>query len=153
LIRKEKNNFNFDPSGIVIIDEPETHLHLEMQYEILPILTSFFPNVQFVVASHSPAVISSLKNVMIFDLSSKQTGSKDMVSSSFAEIMTTHLGLDNQFSNVADEILKNIDDAFNAKDTFTLKQLLIDNEQYLSISLRLEIESRINHLKSLTEEE
>jgi len=153
LIRKEKNNFNFDPSGIVIIDEPETHLHLEMQYEILPILTSFFPNIQFVVASHSPAVISSIKNVMIFDLTSKQTGSKDMVSSSFVEIMTTHLGLDNQFSNVADEILKNIDDAFKAKDTFTLKQLLIDNEQYLSISLRLEIESRINHLKSLTEEE
>ncbi|MFZ1787475.1 MAG: AAA family ATPase, partial [Saprospiraceae bacterium] len=33
LIRKQTKNFEFNPPGIVLIDEPETHFHIEMQYE------------------------------------------------------------------------------------------------------------------------
>jgi len=68
---------NFDnalyPHGIVFLDEPETHLHLEMQYEVLPLLTNLFPNIQFIVATHSPAIISSLKDATVYDLSSQNS--------------------------------------------------------------------------------
>ena len=41
-------------SGIVLIDEVDKHLHITLQKEVLPKLFNLFPNVQFVVSSHSP---------------------------------------------------------------------------------------------------
>ena len=41
-------------SGIVLIDEVDKHLHITLQKEILPKLFSLFPNLQFIVSSHSP---------------------------------------------------------------------------------------------------
>lgn len=41
-------------SGIVLIDEIEKHLHIRLQKEVLPILIGLFPNVQFIISSHSP---------------------------------------------------------------------------------------------------
>ena len=58
----------YDKSGIVLIDEPETHLHLALQRQIMPILTKLFPNVQFIVATHSPFILSSLPNAVAYDL-------------------------------------------------------------------------------------
>lgn len=60
----------FDVPGIAMIDEVETHLHIELQKQILPFLTSFFPNVQFIVTTHSPFVLTSLADAVCFDLSS-----------------------------------------------------------------------------------
>ena len=54
--------------GIVLIDEIETHLHLELQRSILPFLTEMFPNLQFIVTTHSPFVVNSLENAAIYDL-------------------------------------------------------------------------------------
>jgi energy-coupling factor transporter ATP-binding protein EcfA2 len=56
--------------GIVLIDEIETHLHIELQKLILPFLTEFFPNIQFVVTTHSPFVLTSLPDAVVFDLQS-----------------------------------------------------------------------------------
>lgn len=61
----------FDMEGIVLVDEIETHLHLELQKEILPILTKFFPNIQFIITTHSPFILSSLDNAVIYDLENK----------------------------------------------------------------------------------
>lgn len=54
--------------GVVIIDEIDLHLHPELQSEILSILTSIFPKVQFIVSSHSPSVISSVRKENILEL-------------------------------------------------------------------------------------
>lgn len=48
-------------SGIVLIDEIELHLHPAWQQTVLRSLTKIFPNVQFIVTTHSPQVISSVK--------------------------------------------------------------------------------------------
>ena len=63
-----QRSFHFNLPGIVIIDEIETHLHLELQRTILPFLTTFFPNIQFIVTSHSPFILNSIDNVVIYDL-------------------------------------------------------------------------------------
>jgi len=55
-------------SAIVLIDEIETHLHVELQKRALPFLTRMFPSVQFIVATHSPFVITSLSNAVVYDL-------------------------------------------------------------------------------------
>lgn len=46
--------------GIVLVDEVDLHLHPRWQAHILGDLAAAFPNVQFVVTTHSPAVISSV---------------------------------------------------------------------------------------------
>ena len=74
IMRMEKHTggvFRFDLPGIVLIDEIETHLHIDLQRMILPFLTTFFPNVQFIVSTHSPFILSSLENVVIYDLENK----------------------------------------------------------------------------------
>lgn len=58
----------FNSPGIVLIDEVETHLHLQLQKEILPLLTTLFPNIQFIVTTHSPFVLNSLPNATAYDL-------------------------------------------------------------------------------------
>ncbi|CAK0743367.1 hypothetical protein CCP3SC1_130016 [Gammaproteobacteria bacterium] len=60
----------YDMAGVVLIDEIETHLHIELQKQILPFLTSFFPHLQFIVTSHSPFVLNSLADAVVFDLES-----------------------------------------------------------------------------------
>jgi predicted ATPase len=42
-----------DEEFVVTIDEPENHLHPELQRTFLPSLLKAFPNVQFVAASHN----------------------------------------------------------------------------------------------------
>lgn len=61
-------SFVFDVPGIVLIDEIETHLHLEMQKNILEILGTVFPNIQFIVSTHSPFILNSREDVVIYDL-------------------------------------------------------------------------------------
>lgn len=43
-----------DVTGIVLIDEVDKHLHIKLQKEVLPKLFNLFPNIQFIVSSHSP---------------------------------------------------------------------------------------------------
>ena len=59
--------------GIVLIDEVEKHLHIKLQKEVLPVLFQLFPNVQFIVSSHSPFLTMGLAdneklNSQIIDL-------------------------------------------------------------------------------------
>ncbi len=63
-----QRSFDFNLPGIVLIDEIETHLHLELQKNILPMLTTIFPNIHFIVTSHSPFILNSIENAVIYDL-------------------------------------------------------------------------------------
>lgn len=74
IIRMESQlnkSFDFNIPGVVLIDEIETHLHLELQKNIMKLLTTIFPNIQFIVSSHSPFILNSLDNTVIYDLENK----------------------------------------------------------------------------------
>lgn len=47
--------------GIVLIDEIDAHLHTDLQYEVLPKLIKLFPQVQFLVTSHSPLFLLGME--------------------------------------------------------------------------------------------
>jgi len=47
--------------GVVLIDEVDLHLHPGWQQHILTDLMRTFPNIQFIVSTHSPQVVSSVK--------------------------------------------------------------------------------------------
>lgn len=66
LLGEEISQYN--EQGIVLIDELETHLHIELQKKILPFLTEFFPRIQFIVTTHSPYILNSISNAKAYDL-------------------------------------------------------------------------------------
>lgn len=45
--------------GVLLIDEIDAHLHVSWQRRIGPWLTSHFPNIQFIVTTHSPYICQS----------------------------------------------------------------------------------------------
>jgi len=147
LLRKQANDYRYDPCGFVLIDEPETHLHLEMQYQMLPLLTGLFPNLQFIVATHSPAVASSITGATVFDLSTGQQLGDVAAGSSYSELMQGHFGVENEFSNVADDIMADIARIAKLPDHTQARRELLDllaeKGRYMSPVLRLEVEAQL----------
>lgn len=58
--------------GIVLIDEVDKHLHPKWQWNVLNALHDTFPNVQFIITTHAPIVISSNKKAAIMSIESGQ---------------------------------------------------------------------------------
>lgn len=52
----------------VLIDEMENHLHATMQRAILQDLLNAFPGVQFIVSTHSPLIVGSVKDSSVYVL-------------------------------------------------------------------------------------
>ncbi len=95
----------YDMPGIVLIDEIETHLHLQLQKQILPILTSLFPKVQFIVTSHSPFVLNSLKNATVFDLEYQET-IEDLTDYSYEALTEGYFGVHTESSYIGQKLEK-----------------------------------------------
>lgn len=58
-----------DLRGIVFIDEIDAHLHVSIQKKIFNFLKESFPSIQFIITTHSPFVIMSVNDTVIYDLS------------------------------------------------------------------------------------
>lgn len=58
----------------VLIDEVENHLHPTMQRRVLPDLVLAFPQVTFVVSTHSPLVVGSVRDSSVYVLRHTQDG-------------------------------------------------------------------------------
>lgn len=46
--------------GVVLIDELELHMHTSWQRRAIPALTKTFPNVQFIITTHSPQILGEI---------------------------------------------------------------------------------------------
>ena len=71
----------YNKCGVVLIDEVETHMHIELHRIVMPLLTTLFPNIQFIVTTHSPYVLNSIDSAVAYDLS---------VASRLMTLPTTH---------------------------------------------------------------
>lgn len=60
--------------GVIMIDEVDMHLHPEWQQLILGALTDAFPLIQFIVTTHSPQVLSTVKRESIRILAQDEDG-------------------------------------------------------------------------------
>lgn len=61
--------------GIVLIDEVDMFLHPAWQQQIIQSLRSAFPQIQFIVTTHSPQVLSTVKRESIRLLEQDENGS------------------------------------------------------------------------------
>ena len=95
ILRMEANgNRNYEQQGIVLIDEIETHLHVALQKKVLPFLCGFFRNIQFIVTTHSPFVLSSISNAVICDLEKREVISEDLSGYSYSALVESYFDVD-----------------------------------------------------------
>ncbi|MBN1605594.1 MAG: AAA family ATPase [Polyangiaceae bacterium] len=81
--------------GVVIIDEVETHLHPSLQERVLPFLAKAFPATQFIVATHSPVVICSVDDALVWDLRSMHgVLSDEFRGTPYGDLMKIHFGIE-----------------------------------------------------------
>ncbi|MDE7047541.1 MAG: AAA family ATPase [Lachnospiraceae bacterium] len=115
-----QRSFDFHLPGIVLIDEIETHLHLELQKNIMPLLTTVFPNIQFVVTSHSPFILNSIENAVVYDLENRilvENGLEDVPYDGIVE---------GYFR--ADKLSNTLKEKFNQYKELVKKEKLTDDE-------------------------
>lgn len=98
-------------SFVVTIDEPENHLHPSMQRSLMRRLMDAFPSAQFIVATHSPFIVSSVKDSSVYVL--RYRSSDERESSGFVPETTQNrivsLKLDTvEKSSSANEILREV---------------------------------------------
>lgn len=115
--------------GIVLIDEIETHLHLGLQKIIMPLLTQIFPNIQFIITTHSPFVLSSMPNAVAYDLEHKKP-IEDLTNYSYESLAEGYFGVRAESSDVrhrlnrVKELLEK--EELSVSETDTLKKYISD---------------------------
>jgi predicted ATP-binding protein involved in virulence len=129
LIMKMKDNptNKYDMPGVVLIDDIETHLHAELQKKILPFLTNFFPKIQFIVSTHSPFVIDSLDNAVVYDLENEMP-IKDLLAYSYDTIVEHYLDV-GKYSEQIKRML-------GEYETLLTKEMKTEEEEYRLMELR-----------------
>lgn len=115
--------WNCEQEGIVLIDEVEAHLHLDLQKAILPFLTKTFPNIQFIVTTHSPFVLNSINTAVAFDLDKREL-LKGLIDYSYGALVDGYFSIDDESSYVQMKLDR-------------LGKLL--NKKYLSVSDLIEM--------------
>lgn len=60
--------FSEQPPDLVLIDEPERHMHVQWQRALLPALRELTPTTQFVVATHSAEIMESVASYEVLYL-------------------------------------------------------------------------------------
>jgi predicted ATP-dependent endonuclease of OLD family len=156
LLRMEAHNVkSYDLEGVVIIDEIETHLHVDLQKKILPFLTDFFPKIQFIVSTHSPFVLSSLSNVTICDLESKIV-TQDLSGYSYDALIESYFQTD-KYSDEIKEKINEFDILVAQKDRTNeqneklrfLRNYFVHIPKYLSTELLVKLQQiELNELNN-----
>ncbi|WP_454989701.1 AAA family ATPase [Capnocytophaga sputigena] len=119
----------YESEGIVLVDEIETHLHLELQKVIMPLLTEIFPNIQFIVTTHSPFMLSSLSNAVAFDLEHQEI-IEDLTEYSYESLAEGYFGVKTASSYMGmqlsrlEELLKK--EMLSLSEKSELKDLICD---------------------------
>ncbi|RKZ59794.1 MAG: hypothetical protein DRR08_13030 [Candidatus Parabeggiatoa sp. nov. 2] len=131
---QSEKSFSDNPSGIILIDEIENHLHLELQEKILPFLTTTFPQLQFIVATHSPAVIASISNATVYDLTTHRTVNEILTGIPYHVLMKSHFGIESEYSRLATEKLKNAKELIQKGD----KRTEVDDEKLRRLAQELD---------------
>ena len=71
-----------DSTFTVLMDEPENHLHPRLQRSMLPGLLDAFPQAQFIISTHNPFVVTSVRdsNIIVLDFDDGKVKSTNLSS-------------------------------------------------------------------------
>jgi len=107
-------------TGVVFIDEIDAHLHISLQRLIFPFFTKSFPKIQFFITTHSPFVLTSVEDTVIFDLTKNSQIDEDISMYSYTSIIQGLLGTKST-SLLLDEAISEIAKIINSNNIDYLK--------------------------------
>ena len=107
-----------DSTFTVLMDEPENHLHPRLQRALLPGLLDAFPQAQFIVSTHNPFVVTSVRdsNVIVLDFDNEKVKSTNLASvdrsATANQVLTDVLGVpfpaplwvENEIGNIVNSV-------------------------------------------------
>jgi len=87
-----------ESKGVVLIDEIDLHLHPKWQRHVVDDLNAAFPNIQFIVTTHSPVIVQSLTSKELINLDSQRQSrlEDDPFKYSLEEVIDSEMGLDQE---------------------------------------------------------
>ena len=140
--------------GLILIDEAENHLHPKWQKVFLNNLLKIFPNLQIIITTHSPFIVSSVENARIFVCTSENDYSTIKEETDFytnkpiEEILMSPLFNTNNFNAEISELISKRKEAITSHDTVTADEietkLLEINPEYFNY---LKIDKLIQELQ------
>ncbi len=107
--------------GIVVIDEIDLHLHTDLQYTVLPKLIKQFPNIQFIITTHSPLFLlgmeAAYKELQTKPLIYEMPKGKKITSNKFIEFQKAYKFLketetfENEFNEELEKQVKQVSES------------------------------------------
>lgn len=117
--------------AVVMIDEAELHLHPSWQRSLVPQLRKTFPNVQFIITTHSPQVLGEIGSESLVLLEETRDGieyrrfAKEVHGMSSGEILEALMGTPSRNLQVQ-EMMSGAYEAIERGNLETAKKLLAD---------------------------
>lgn len=132
-------------NGVVLIDEIDAHLHISLQKKILPFLTKSFPEIQFIVSTHSPFVITSTNNdTVVYDISSGEFYEEDLSLYSHESIIKELFHVKDENKNLkqlSNQLLQFINSENSTQDLNVIQGLLHEiNKDFEKLSVELQLQ-------------
>ncbi|MED4690630.1 AAA family ATPase [Peribacillus frigoritolerans] len=94
---------SLETPGVILIDEIDLHLHPKWQRSIIDDLKTTFPNVQFIVSTHSPFIVQSLSTgeLQTLDRSNNEllVSPDQFVNKSLEDVATNIMGINHPQRN------------------------------------------------------
>ncbi|MBO1631504.1 AAA family ATPase [Yersinia pseudotuberculosis] len=111
--------------GIIFIDEIDAHLHVSLQKQILRFFIKSFPKIQFIVTTHSPFVVTSVSNTIIYDLT-KNEQIIDVSSYSYGVVMEEIFGVLPDSHALTDKLthIENLVKNITQENIFELEEII-----------------------------
>lgn len=127
--------------AVVLVDEIDLHLHPKWQRDLVPTLSKIFPNVQFIVTTHSPHVLQSMEDVNLYvlrrdaesgEIEAERSRETNFTGWTVEEILSETMELkDGVRSVVYNEKKRAFENALKAKDRQAAERLYAELEQMM----------------------
>mgnify|MGYP003603823207 CR=1 FL=1 len=140
--------------GVLLIDEAENHLHPKWQKLFLKNILDIFPNIQIILTTHSPFIVSSIKDSRIYVCTSLDTHSEIIEETDFysnspiEEILRSPLFNTNTFNSEISTLIEKRKEYIQKNETEKAnnieKKLLAINPEYFNY---LKIDEILKNLK------
>ena len=138
--------------GIVLIDEVDMHLHPKWQWNVIKTLEKIFPNIQFIIATHSPIIISSCKacNLILIDDKQEINYLKEAYGYSVNDVLELCQGSSDVLKNIK-TMREMFDIAINSNELENATRIVADltkeygadNTEVMKMKTELDIEKSV----------
>ncbi|MDH0306689.1 retron Ec78 anti-phage system effector ATPase PtuA [Aeromonas caviae] len=147
-------------TGIILIDEIELHLHPKWQQEVITGLLKTFPNIQFIITTHSPQVLSTVDKSNIRKISFNDMGELVVKTPTFqtkgvtsADILSRIMDINSTPENIQEAIwVKNFSNALIKNNKNEVEHYLEKIKKHFGVEhpvvVDCESQIRIHELKS-----